>query len=77
MSPNKLKTACSAVALARKWKAGCDSVGPAIKAFEDLNNSTPPEKVKTWTHAAENAAHRRHHDYEAMDIYEVQSRQCK
>ncbi|KAI0693052.1 hypothetical protein C8T65DRAFT_586084, partial [Cerioporus squamosus] len=64
-----------AVALARKWRTACKNVGPAIQAFDDLTRNSPPEKVKEWTKAAEKASQERHPNYEAMDIYDVQSRQ--
>ncbi len=64
---------CIAVALTRKWEAACSKVGPAMDAFDDLTKNSSPDNVKEWTQAAESAAAERHTDYEAMDIYAVQS----
>ena len=53
-----------------------DEIGPAREALEAASKRHPATKVARWQQAAKEAAKKRHTNYEAMDIYDVEDQKC-
>ncbi|KAI0690384.1 hypothetical protein C8T65DRAFT_523951, partial [Cerioporus squamosus] len=71
---NWMKLTRLPAALARKLRTASEEIGPAREALQAMIQRHPANKIARWTKAAQEAAKKRHNNYEVMDIYEVEDK---
>jgi hypothetical protein len=64
-------------AVSRRYRKALSGATLSAAAFEDINESASPQSVQNWTAEEENAQKERHWNVKAMDIYDIQTKQCE
>jgi Kyakuja-Dileera-Zisupton transposase len=64
-------------AVSRRYRKALSGAMLSEAAFENINESAPPESVRVWTIQEENAQRERGSDVKSMDIYDIKAKQCE